>query len=100
MTDEPRVRELLEEILDSERTPEQVCAGCPELLWEVRKRWQQMLLLKAELAALFPAIPNPDANTTGPCRPAAADLPRIPGYEVAAVLVHSEPEDKCPLRPP
>jgi len=61
MTDEPRVRELLEEILDSERTPEQVCAGCPELLWEVRKRWQQMLLLKAELAALFPAIPNPDA---------------------------------------
>jgi serine/threonine-protein kinase len=39
MSDEPRVQQLLAEILDSERTPEEVCADCPELLAEVRQRW-------------------------------------------------------------
>ena len=42
MSNEPRVQELLDEILDSERTPEEVCGVCPELLQEVRKRWLQM----------------------------------------------------------
>ena len=39
MSDELRVQQLLDEILDSERTPEEVCADCPELLAEVRQRW-------------------------------------------------------------
>ena len=41
MADKPRVQELLDEILDSERTPEEVCGACPELLPEVRERWRQ-----------------------------------------------------------
>ena len=35
MADDPRVQELLEEILDSERTPKEVCASLPELLPQV-----------------------------------------------------------------
>jgi serine/threonine-protein kinase len=86
MSDEPRVQQLLDEILDSERTPEQVCAACPELLTEVRKRWLQMRLVEAELDALFPT-PGPiqAAETPGPWDP-AVDLPRIPGYQVEAVV--------------
>jgi hypothetical protein len=32
MTNNPRVQELLNELLDSDATPEQVCVSCPELL--------------------------------------------------------------------
>src|SRR5260370_7186344 len=86
MADETRVRELLDEILDSERTPEEVCGACPELLPEVRKRWQQMRIIEAELEAWFPTPgPNPCADTPASLHQ-GADLPRIPGYEVEAVL--------------
>ncbi len=79
MADDLRVQQLLDEILDSERTPEEVCFSFPELLPEVRKRWQQMRLVAAELNALFPT----QAHDT----PAAiADPPSIPGYEVESVL--------------
>src|SRR5262245_15679815 len=86
MSDEPRVRQLLDDLLDSERTPEEVCADCPELLAEVRQRWQQMRLVEAELDALFPTPgPHRGADTPAPGSP-AAELPRIPGYQVEAVL--------------
>ena len=39
MTGNPRVFGLLEEMLDSGKTPEEVCRDCPELLPEVRERW-------------------------------------------------------------
>jgi hypothetical protein len=42
MADDARVLELLEEIGNSGCTPEEVCADCPALLPEVRRRWQQM----------------------------------------------------------
>ena len=32
MPDEPRVQELLDELLDRQATPEEVCGACPELL--------------------------------------------------------------------
>ena len=63
MSDEPRVRQLLAEILDSERTPEQVCAACPELLTEVRKRWLQMRLVEAELDEGL--VPAPSSSGSG-----------------------------------
>jgi serine/threonine-protein kinase len=86
MSDESRVDQLLDEILDSERTPEEVCADCPQLLPEVRKRWQQMHRVEAELEALFPTpAPDRDIDTPAPWNP-AAELPRIPGYQVEAVL--------------
>jgi eukaryotic-like serine/threonine-protein kinase len=59
MAAESRVQELLDEISDSGCTPEEVCGACPELLPEVRRRWQQMRIVEAELDALFPT-PRPD----------------------------------------
>jgi serine/threonine-protein kinase len=86
MSDESRVDQLLDELLDSQRTPEEVCADCPELLAEVRKRWQQMHKVEAELEALFPTpAPTQDLDTTAPGHP-AAELPEIAGYQVEAVL--------------
>jgi serine/threonine-protein kinase len=40
MSDESRVQQLLEEIFDSGRSPEEVCSHCPELLDEVRRSWR------------------------------------------------------------
>jgi serine/threonine-protein kinase len=85
MADEPRVQRLLDEILDSQRTPEEVCAACPELLPQVRRRWRQMCLVEAELEALFPTPGSGTCATPMPV-PEGASLPRIPDYEVEALL--------------
>jgi eukaryotic-like serine/threonine-protein kinase len=85
MTDDPRVRQLLDEILDAQATPEEVCRSCPELLPEVRARWRRVCRVRADLDALFPTPTEPGA--TPPERPQeGAVLPRIPGYEVEALL--------------
>jgi serine/threonine-protein kinase len=109
MADERRVQELLLELLTSRRTPEEVCATCPELLPEIRERWLLMGQVRADLDALFPPPSEPgtpppttlssDARSTisfsppsetgmSPPEHSAEDtaLPRIPGYEVEAVL--------------
>jgi serine/threonine protein kinase len=88
MAVDSRVQELLDEICDSGRTPEEVCATCPELLPEVRRRWRQMCAVKAKLHALFPTPgpdPGPGADTPVPWH-TGADLPQIPGYDVEALL--------------
>ena len=54
MDADSRVRRLLDELLDSEQTPEAVCRDCPELLSEVRERWRRKLACDAELDAMFP----------------------------------------------
>src|SRR6516165_10725880 len=64
MAAESRVQQLLEEISDSGRTPEEVCRDCPELLPEVRRRWLRMRIVEAELDALFPAA-GPDPVSGG-----------------------------------
>jgi serine/threonine-protein kinase len=87
MSDEPRVQQLLDEILHSERTPEEVCTDCPELLTEVRKRWQQMQRkVEADLAALFPTPESDRAAVTPTPNYLAAELPQIAGYQVESVL--------------
>jgi serine/threonine-protein kinase len=78
MAVESRVQELLDEISDSGCTPEEFSGAFPELLPEVRRRWQQMRIVEAEPDALFPvAGTDSDAETSDPW-PAGADLPRIP----------------------
>src|SRR3954463_2191896 len=84
MIDDPRVFQLLEELLDSGGRPEEVCRSCPELLPRVRARLQRLRLLEQEVSALFPPSDPPVG-----VRPAAlptAELPRIPGYEVLEEL--------------
>jgi serine/threonine-protein kinase len=86
MGDEARVEQMLEELIDSERTAEEVCSDCPELLPEVRQRLEQMRAVEAQLEEMFPT-PTPDqgAETSAPWDP-GTNLPRIPGYDVEAIL--------------
>jgi serine/threonine-protein kinase len=81
MTDDARVQELLDELLDSNATPEQVCNSCPELLPVVRNRWRQLCHLRDNLDALFPS-----SDDSLPPPPSESALPQIPGYETEAVL--------------
>ena len=84
MRDEPRVQQLLDELLESDCTPEAVCRDCPELLTEVLERWQKMRVVEAQLEALFPTpVIARDAAVS---YKAGAELPRIPGYDVEALL--------------
>src|SRR5262245_47070363 len=84
MAGNPQVLGLLEEMLDSGKTPEEVCRDCPELLPEVRQRWQQFQLIDGQVRTLLPGLgTGPDAGATAPL---AAGLPQVPGYEVEAVL--------------
>src|SRR5262249_45616370 len=66
---------------DTQATPEEVCASCPELLPVVRDRWRQLRRLRADLDALFPSPTEPT-----PQPPEGPALPPIPGYDVEAVL--------------
>src|SRR5438552_2588537 len=82
--DDPRVDQLLEELLDFGGTPEEACGTCPELLPQVRARWQRLRALQAEIGGLFPRSPVSDGATPPPLP--IADLPRIRGYDVQEVL--------------
>jgi serine/threonine protein kinase len=75
MADEPRVQELLDELLDRDATPEEVCGACPELLPVVRERWRQICRARAELDALLPIWPSGSLPTP----PEELALPQVPG---------------------
>jgi serine/threonine-protein kinase len=84
MADDDRILELVEEVLDSGRTPKEVCARDPELLEEVRaclKRFQGVNLM---VRHLFPVTDLPECPTFQ-LKPRDA-VPNIPGYEVLEVL--------------
>src|SRR6516164_7316945 len=83
MPDEPRVQELLAELLDRQATPEEVCGACLELLPVVRERWRQISRARAELDALLPIWPDGSLPTMPP---EEEPLPQVPGYEVEVVL--------------
>jgi serine/threonine-protein kinase len=82
---EHRVRQLVEEALDSDRTPDEVCRDCPELLGEVRRQWDRVRAVEAEMDALFPRsdAARPDDAAL---RDEETGLPQVDGYEVEAVL--------------
>ena len=85
MSDESRILDLLEEALNSGRTPEEVCAECPELLWEVRERLKRCKQVEAQIDAIFP--------TTGAAKKHArplhlpTTLPRIPAEVPVFVII-------------
>src|SRR5437762_1859378 len=87
MTDNPRLRQLLDELHESHATPEEVCRSCPELLPEVRARWRAVCRVRAELDALFPTPPVRGMGSPA-LLPASASLPQVPGYNVEAELGH------------
>ena len=71
-------------MLDSGKTPEEVCRDCPELLPEVRERWQEFQLIDAQVRTLLPGLGT--HTEPGATAPPTTRLPQIPGYEVEAVL--------------
>src|SRR5438874_5511009 len=87
MTNNPRLRQLLDELHESHATPEEVCRSCPELLPEVRARWRAVCGVRADLDALFPA-PTVRGVGAPELLPANASLPQVPGYNVEAELGH------------
>jgi len=88
LPEDSRIRDLLEEALDSNSSPEEVCRDYPELLPEVRAEWERVRIVEAEIDALFPKSgTGPEKHAT---RVAAsvAKLPDIPGHKVESVLGH------------
>jgi serine/threonine-protein kinase len=91
MTDDPRVEALLEKLLESGGTPDEVCRDCPELLPQVRAGWQQLRVLQAEVGALFPESSSANDTLTGGMKARSwpnPELPHIPGHEVKEVIGH------------
>jgi serine/threonine-protein kinase len=86
MAGNPRVLGLLEEMLDSGKTPEEVCADCPELLPEVRERWRAFCRIDAQIRTVLPGLWPGATDDGGPPGSSPTDLPQVPGYEVEAVL--------------
>jgi tetratricopeptide (TPR) repeat protein len=85
VADDPLVQRLLDELLDSGGTPEEVCRTCPELLPVVRRRWEEVCAAEAELDELFPTPGRDPSAALAPGKP-GGDLPRIPGYAVERLL--------------
>jgi eukaryotic-like serine/threonine-protein kinase len=89
MSTEDRIRDLLDEF-DARTTPEEVCADDPELLPEVRARWEKLRRLQGRIDEIFAADDDPtihEGRTPIPARPNPDEpLPLIDGYEVESVL--------------
>src|SRR5262245_4682592 len=77
---------LLEEMLDSGKTAEEVCRDCPELLPDVRQRWRDFCRVDADVEALLPEPSTLPAGVAIRSAPASTDIPRVPGYEVESVI--------------
>lgn len=78
-----RVLRLVEEAIESGRTPDDVCASCPDLLPAVRQRLREYQSLQVRLDDLLPdrAAAVDDASDG-----ARAPLPVLPGYEILSTL--------------
>jgi tetratricopeptide (TPR) repeat protein len=85
MPDPRRIQSLVEEILETERSVEDVCREHPELLDDVRARLREVSDVEAQLDELFPASrQEPAAQRSF----AAASPPQIDGYTIQRVLGH------------
>jgi len=87
--DEARIQDLLELILDTDSSPEQVSDGNHELEQLLRERLRRAREIEAQMEALFPT-PH---DRGPPARRALLEslrqdrqLPDIPGYEVHSVI--------------
>jgi serine/threonine-protein kinase len=85
MADDLRVRNLVEEILESKRTPEDVCADAPDLLPAVRRRLAQVQRLGDQLDEMFGDDESTRHGDAAVLR-SEIELPVLSEYKVAAVL--------------
>ncbi|OWK40283.1 protein kinase domain-containing protein [Fimbriiglobus ruber] len=85
MVSDPRVERAVEAMLDSGCSVREACRDYPELLPQVRERWQRVNAVRVQVGALFPEAGHPAPDTTSP-EPSVTSLPRIPGYDIHGVL--------------
>ncbi len=85
MATDPRLHQLLEDVLDSGASPEVVTSDCPELLPQLLEELRRIRAVEAQVVAMFPELPLSDPVISNPVV-ARADLPQIPGYEVETIL--------------
>lgn len=76
MPDDRRIEALVEEIIDSGRSPEEVCRDCPELLPAVRDKLRRLLAFQDDVEAMFPTRPLGGFHESTP----DIQMPEIPGY--------------------
>ena len=84
MSFDPRVQQLIEEVLDSGRSVEAVCHDSPELLTQVREGYRKVRAMQAQVSALFPEAGAADFDETMPLFPEG--LPQVPGYDITEEL--------------
>src|SRR5262245_16556288 len=98
MPGDPRVRQLLEEILESGSSPAEVCRACPELLPQVRDSWERVQVIQAEVRALFPesgfAVESGVAPPAGPVAELLTRVPARPAEDHG--MTHSEEKAAFP----
>jgi len=86
MSNDSHIRELVEEALDSDRTPEEVCAQFPEFLAQVRENLLRCQSVEAQINAMFPASTAPAISRRKRLLAGKDPLPQIPGYRMEEVL--------------
>src|SRR4051812_22274487 len=86
MSSDERIEQLLELLLTSDKTPQEVCAGAPELLAEVQERWHHLSHVEAAIDALFPRTDDVASSIIAKSRLASPATLEISGYEITDVL--------------
>ncbi len=87
--DDSRIRAMLEEILETGSSPEQVSGGDPKLERVLRERLRRTRDVEAQLEAMFPSQHGgADSTRRALVESLRVDrrLPEIPGYEVDSVI--------------
>jgi len=79
--DDDDVERRLERLLESGTSVEDVCAGRPDLIDEVRRRWREVRDVRAQVDELFPRAADENGDPTAPGR-----FPDVPGYTIEAEL--------------
>jgi eukaryotic-like serine/threonine-protein kinase len=85
MPDQQRILHLVEEVLNSDSSPEEVCANDIDLLPEVKARVDHCRGVDAEIHAMFPPS---SVRSLAERRPLdlLTGCPDIPGYKVESIL--------------
>ena len=86
MQRDERINQLIEAVLESGRTPEEVCAHQPDLLPQVKARLQRLKEIEYQVDSIFPPARTPTETVNQSATRAESHFPNIPGYEVLAVL--------------
>ncbi len=81
-----RIEALVEEILETDRTPEEVCAQCPDLLDQVREELRKLSDVEGQLNSLFPNSLERVKSRVRSSAMLEGVFPSIPEYAVQKVL--------------